>query len=271
MAAGCSEPPAEPASDAPAIALPAGFAQARLPDAPEHFTLESVDGGAPATNFNGGTPYRLSISRRRASYHGCNQAPYMIADWGESFAAMAGPQTLAGCAGSADDAVQLVLEGEPRVGRDGEGRLVLASDAHTLVWKPAPAPYPLRDPEDQDRIALSGVSFAKVALKEGNAPPPSVSSAAVFGRDGVLRVAYGCPDVVRVRYRIEGRRLVLSQPQVAPCDAADPARLERIAAVLSAPEAALGWSDWGTWLDPRVPDSVMIANGEGTLVLSGSQ
>lgn len=270
---GCSERSSSGPPDIDGLEglLPQGFAQARLPEKPEHFVLESVDGQPPARNFNGGGPYRLTISRRRALYDGCNHAPYVIAEWDVSFAAMAGPQTLAGCSGSPDDAVQAVIESEPSIGRDGSGRLALVTRAHRLVLQPAEPRRPPGEPEDQDRIALAGTRFDRLVMKQGTTPPEGAFGSADFGRDGILRIGYGCPDVLRVRYRLESRRLRLAAPVRRACEKAEPERLDNIVEILSAPEAAIGWSDWGSTLVPGIPDLVLIANRHGTLVLFDGQ
>ncbi len=152
-------------------------------------------------------------------WRGCNMAQALYIPLKGSFA-LGEPETVdAGCSASeVDAAMAQVLAGKPLIGRNREGKIMLAVPDHSLVLSAIDS-----GPKDPAAPPLNRAPFVMLAPGAPDARP--VLS---LQEDG-FTIWMDCPDAITGRLRLVDGRLRTAAVKVSECDSFRPTARESLA------------------------------------------
>ncbi|MDR7102487.1 hypothetical protein [Croceicoccus sp. BE223] len=241
LLAGCGSPPSAETSEpiappdsgsaeigvpVPPVALPASATQLAEGFAPVAFDLDgtgwlvvAIDGKPLGDRWS--DPVRIFFGRSSLEWGGCNSHSSLYVRSGASFVTQGSSiSTLVACPPEAPDGiVGSVLNGRPVIGANAEGKIMLATKAHTLTLSQIDA-----RPADVPPPPLERAPF-RLSVADGGSQPPVLSFA-----NGSFAIWMDCPAAISGKVEEREGRLITSAVVQTPCDTHRPTATGALAA-----------------------------------------
>lgn len=218
--------PAETGVPVPPVALGPSAAQLAEGFAPVAFDLAgtgwlvvAIDGKPLGDAWS--DPVRIYFGRSSLEWSGCNSHSSLYVRSGSSFATQGSSiSTLVACPPEAPDGiVGSVLNGVPLIGGNAEGKIMLATRAHTLTLSQLDARPREVPPPPLDRAPF------RLNVADGGSRPPVLS----FGR-GTFAIWVDCPGAITGKAEERDGRLMTTAVVQKPCDTHRPSATAALAA-----------------------------------------
>lgn len=210
-------PPAAAPTSGPQLAD--GFAPVAFDLAGTGWLVVAIDGKPLGEAWS--DPVRIYFGQSSLHWGGCNSHESLYVRSGSSFATGGSSvSTLVACPpGAPDPIVGGVLHGQPLIGSNAEGKIMLATRAHSVTLSQIDPPR-----ADPAPPPLSRAPF-RLTVEDGGSQPPVIA----FG-SGTLSIWMDCPDAITGKAVVRDGRLITGDVSQKTCDTHRPTATAALAA-----------------------------------------